>query len=77
MGVQLPPPLGPSDPPHGVLSFDGTTWRQYLKGLSVERVEALDGTVWAADLDMGDGLGGDGQGGLYVITPEAVAATGE
>jgi hypothetical protein len=70
-GAPLPPPLGPSDPPHGVLSFDGTTWQQYLKGLSVERVQARDGMVWAADLVSWGG----GPGGLYVITPEAMAGT--
>jgi hypothetical protein len=78
----LPPPLGPSDPPHGVLSFDGSTWRQYLKGQHVNRVEiADDDSVWATSLrdctdKPGDECGGAWNGGLYVITPEAVAATG-
>ena len=77
----LPPPLGPSDPPHGVLSFDGSTWRQYLKGQDVNNVAvAPDGSIWATSLM--DCTGSPecrarevGGGGLYVITPEAVAAT--
>jgi streptogramin lyase len=74
--VSLPPPLGPSDPPHGVLSFDGATWRQYLKGQDVNSVAAApDGSIWVTSLMdctdspecRADEVAG---GGLYVITPE-------
>jgi hypothetical protein len=69
--TKLPAALDPARPTStrpGVLAFDGSTWRQYLDGRVVSRVAvALDGSVWATS------LGGDG--GLYVITPEARSAT--
>jgi hypothetical protein len=69
--TRLPAALDPARPIStrpGVLAFDGSTWRQYLDGRVVSRVAvALDGSVWATS------LGGDG--GLYVITPEARSAT--
>ncbi len=73
--------------PVGVLTFDGTTWNQYLRGLHVNRVDiADDGTVLATalygcpvDTDCYAGAEDGGAdwslSGLYVITPEAVAAT--
>ena len=62
----------PGDSP-GVLAFDGTQWYQYLGGHCVSDVAvATDGSVWVTD----GGGDVDGAGaGLYVITPEAVAAT--
>jgi hypothetical protein len=84
-GPNLAPPLGPSGGamPVGLLSFDGSTWRQYLRGHFVNRVEvAEDGSVWATSLA---DCAGDVptqkcyqlvRDGLYVITPEAVAASG-
>lgn len=85
--LRLPTPLDPrhlDGPPrsgegHGVLSFDGSTWRQNLAGQMVNRVDvAPDGSVWATslfecvhvDAPCEDLVGG----GLFVITPEAVAA---
>lgn len=76
------PPDGPpcSGEGHGVLSFDGSSWRQYLDGQMVNRVDvAPDGSVWAtslfecaeADAPCEDVI----DGGLYVITAEAVAAS--
>jgi hypothetical protein len=53
--------------PNGVLSFDGTTWRQYLADGDFQQVEAAGGYGWALD---GAGSRGDG---LHLITPEAVA----
>ena len=79
------PPLGPSGGPHGVLSFDGTMWSQYLKGLHVNRVDvAEDGAVFATalygcpadDCNRYDGSADWSLGDLYLITPEAVAAPG-
>jgi len=79
-----PPSLDPAPGPVGLLTFDGTTWNQYLRGLHVNRVDvAADGTVFAtvlygcpaADCHPYDDSGDWSLGGLYVITPEAVAVT--
>lgn len=76
VGLQQPTP--DEGPCTGVLSFDGTSWRQYLRGRCVNHVAvAPDGSIWASaathpdstDLDIDD------IDGLYVITPEAAAAT--
>jgi len=51
--------------PQGVRVFDGKTWRHYLDGHDVIDIEfAPDGRAWVLTSD-----------DLYVITPEAVAAT--
>jgi len=82
----LPYTLGSSPGPVGVPTFDGTTWNQYLKGLHVNRVDVTDdGTVFATALYgcptgvcnpyKASGNADWSLGGLYVITPEAVAAT--
>jgi hypothetical protein len=74
----------------GVLSFDGERWTQVLDGVQVNRVAiADDGSLLAtaangcrAGDEMGGGYGcAEGAadpslGGLYVITPAALAATG-
>jgi hypothetical protein len=50
----------------GLLNFDGVTWKRYMPGLRATAIEITpDGSVWVQ---------GRGRGGLYVITPEAVAA---
>jgi len=80
---ELVPPLGPSDVPHGVITFDGSTWTQFLRGVKVNRVDvAPDGTVYATALyGCPDGCHDEREdydwsmAGLYVITPDAVAAT--
>jgi hypothetical protein len=62
---------GLADPTDGVMSFDGTTWRQYLRGVSVNQVAAKsDGSIWVLD---NGGRAQDDDGDLYVITSEAVA----
>ena len=64
-----PASLEPAPGGVGLLTFDGTTWNQYLRGLHVNRVDvADDGTVFATALDTW------GQAGLYVVTPEAMVA---
>ena len=79
-----PPSLEPAPGPVGVLTFDGTTWNQHLKGYHVNRVDvAEDGTVLATVLygcptrhcSRYNSEADWNLGGLYVITPEAVAAT--
>jgi hypothetical protein len=79
--MALPPPLGSSNGPVGVLAFDGISWSQYLAGLHVNRVDvAADGSIFATALHacLGDceetGDRDLTQAGLYVITPEAAAA---
>ena len=61
--------------PGGLYHFHGDEWSQYLTDLGVDRFEfGPDGAVWLLG-----GLGGldeDNWFDLYVITPEAVAATG-
>ena len=70
-----PPSLDPVPGPIGVLTFDGTTWNQHLRGLHVNGVDvADDGTVFATALDHRYNKD-RGLAGLYVITPEAVATT--
>jgi hypothetical protein len=57
----------------GVLSFDGKRWRQYLAGHCVSDIAvADDSSIWV--VDAGGEVNAAGAG-LYVITPEAVAAT--
>ena len=63
----------------GVRRFDGSTWTTFLSGVCVTDIDiASDGSVWTT-VPRGAGLAwvpGYGHGGvLYVITPEAVAAT--
>jgi hypothetical protein len=75
-GLQNPTP--DEGPCLGVLSFDGTSWRQYLRGRCVNQVAlAPDGSVWASAATHPEGteLDIEDTHGLYVITPEAVAAT--
>jgi hypothetical protein len=57
----------------GVARFDGSTWRRFVSGRCVGSVDmAPDGSVWLkATSDSSD----DAPSDLYVITPEAVAAT--
>jgi hypothetical protein len=68
-----------------VLSFDGTAWRQYLRGRCVNHVAvAADGSIWAsaATAPSVSELRGDGRPGwdatdihgLYRIVPDAMAA---
>jgi streptogramin lyase len=61
----------------GVSHYDGTTWTSYLVGSLVHDFAiAPDGSVWLGAHDVW--LGAKGMAnplGLYVITPEAVAAT--
>ena len=56
---------------HGVARFDGASWTPYLEGYCVDGLDITSGgTVLAlASANSGGSLG------LYVITPEAVAAT--
>jgi hypothetical protein len=82
--------LGAADGPVGVLAFDGQRWSRFLDGVQINRVAiADDGTVYATGLNgctEGEYFGPEGYGcplsavdpsvgGLYVITPEAVAAS--
>ena len=70
-GLQAPTPA--EGPCPGVLSFDGTAWRQYLRGRCVNHVAvAADGSIWASAATIPDQAGMDIHG-LYVITPEAAA----
>jgi hypothetical protein len=49
----------------GIARFDGSTWQYFLSGHRVSDWDiAPDGSVWLR-----------ADHGLYVITPEAVAAT--
>ena len=65
---------GLADPADGVMSFDGATWRQYLLGVSVDQVTATsDGSIWVLGRPYPGSASDDWH--LYVITPEAVAAT--
>jgi len=64
----------------GVLSFDGSTWTRYLVGICVSHIEVgPNETVWGsaqrseAPITPADFAPEIGPGGLYVITPEAVA----
>ena len=57
----------------GVARFDGETWSRFLQGRCVEAMDiAADGSVWmlASKSDARFPLAH-----VYVITPEAVAAT--
>jgi hypothetical protein len=75
-GLQNPTP--DEGPCTGVLSFDGTSWRQYLRGRCVNHVAvAPDGSIWASAATHPDDtdLDTDAIDGLYVITPEVVAGT--
>ena len=64
----------------GVLSFDGEAWGHFLEGACVGDVSAApDGSVWVVvdppwPTDPNDDAAVTASG-LYVITPEAVAAT--
>jgi hypothetical protein len=52
----------------GIFRFDGSTWRHFLPGHSFKSVSvAPDGSVWL----LADGI----YDGIYVITPEAIAAS--
>ena len=54
----------------GVANFDGSTWTSYLTDLCVHDLDiGPDGAVWVR-------AGTWGSPGLYVITPESVAAAG-
>ena len=69
----------------GAISFDGTTWSQHLAGACVTHVSAApNGNVWATVVEADWWYESDpdlaldparAPTGLYVITPEAVAAT--
>jgi hypothetical protein len=84
-----PPWLGLGEGPPGVLSFDGATWRQYLRGVAANRLAITsDGTVLATGRGgcsrLGEGwpeamecLAYDvdwSRAGLYAITPEALGS---
>ena len=60
-------PPDATDPPFdGIARFDGSTWQNFLEGHRVGDWDiAPDGSVWLR-----------ADGALYVITPEAVAASG-
>jgi hypothetical protein len=60
----------------GVSRFDGTTWTRYLADMCINRLDiAPDGAVWLLAQDEADTPStSDSQSGLYLITPEAVAA---
>jgi hypothetical protein len=73
---------GEGDVCGGVYNFDGTTWTHYLHGTCVYDMDiSPDGTTWLrggtfdlnADFDRSRSTSGPVE--LYVITPEAVAAT--
>jgi hypothetical protein len=58
-------PFEPLTEHEGTSRFDGSTWQHYLSGHRITSMEvAPDGSVWLL-----------AEGNLYVITPEAVAAT--
>jgi hypothetical protein len=62
----------------GVARFDGASWQRFLDGHTVHDLDAgPDGAVWVRAADAStEGQGAvDGAVDLYVITPEAVAAT--
>jgi hypothetical protein len=63
----------------GVSRFDGRTWMRYLPGRCVGFFGwmdiAPDGSVWVLSLEGEDPEDRYAGQGLYVITPEAVAAT--
>ena len=56
---------------HGVARFDGASWTPYLEDYCVDGLDITpEGTIWAlASASNGGALG------IYVITPEAVAAS--
>jgi hypothetical protein len=62
----------------GVLAFDGSDWRQYLAGMDVNRVVVTpQGSVLATVRSRSENepySTNGSEAGLYVITPEAVAA---
>ena len=66
-------PPDATDPPFdGIARFDGSTWRYFLSGHDVSDWDiAPDGSVWLRMEDPDNYFGS----GLYVITPEAVAAS--
>ena len=58
----------------GMFHFDGTTWNHYLAGRCTDVFEvAPDGSLWA--VDGAEDTDGVRLADLYVITPEALAAT--
>jgi hypothetical protein len=64
----------------GLHNFDGTTWSRFLQGTCIYDMDiARDGTVWARggtfDLNADPFGSVSGPVEVYVITPEAVAAT--
>ena len=60
----------------GVLSFDGATWSQHLAGACATHVSAApNGNVWVTVPGLHPVADMYPPAGLYVITPEAVAAT--
>ena len=61
----------------GVLAFDGSGWRQYLAGKDVNYVGVTpQGSVFAIlpAGSEGEPYVNGSEAGLYVITPEAIAA---
>jgi hypothetical protein len=56
----------------GVARFDGVTPDRYLSGVCVDAIDiTADGAVWLLGTEADDSLRR-----VYVITPEAVAASG-
>jgi hypothetical protein len=71
---------GEGDVCGGVYNFDGTTWTHYLHGTCVYDMDiSPDGTTWLRggtfDLNTDEFGSASGPVEVYVITPEAVAAT--
>ena len=60
----------------GAAHYDGTTWTSYLEEYCISDLAiAPDGSVWlGAEAPYDDDTDIHGPSGLYVITPEAVAA---
>jgi sugar lactone lactonase YvrE len=60
----------------GTAHYEGTTWTSYLVGYCINDIAiAPDGSAWLGASAYDDDIDIAGPSSLYVITPEAVAAT--